>query len=129
LEACDPGILSGEYGAGGRERAGIVTIYPVKQPLSAQTTHLDEQDCCYSVDRPIMRASHVRDWGSNPHSSIPFFLHYYHSDLADLQLYPLLFKNSWRNPADGKKMSLKVQTQKNPALFSQLWSKLRAIIK
>ncbi len=25
--------------------------------------------CCYSVDRPIMRAFHARDWGSNPHSS------------------------------------------------------------
>ena len=25
---------------------------------------------CYSVVRPIMRASHARDWGSNPHSSI-----------------------------------------------------------
>src|SRR5208283_5415328 len=25
---------------------------------------------CYSVDRPIMRAFHARDWGSNPHSSI-----------------------------------------------------------
>ena len=24
---------------------------------------------CYSVDRPIMRAFHARDWGSNPHSS------------------------------------------------------------
>jgi hypothetical protein len=76
-----------------------------------------------------MRASHARDWGSNPHSSILFFLHYYHSDLADLQMYHLLFKNSWRNPADGQNNRQKVQTQKNPALFSQLWSKLGAIIK
>jgi hypothetical protein len=44
-------------------------------------------------------------------------------------MYPLLFKNSWRNPADGPNNRQKVQTQKNPALFSQLWSKLRAIIK
>jgi len=51
------------------------------------------------------------------------------SDLAKLRMYAHLINNSWRNPADGKKMSLKVQTQKNPALFSQFWSKLRAIIK
>ena len=45
---------------------------PYKQHLSAQTAHLNEQDCCYSVDRPIMRDSHSFDWGSNPHSSILF---------------------------------------------------------
>jgi hypothetical protein len=28
---------------------------------------------CYSVDRPIMRAFHARDWGSNPHSSTFIF--------------------------------------------------------
>jgi hypothetical protein len=44
-------------------------------------------------------------------------------------MYPLLFKNSWRNPANGPNNRQKVQTQKNPALFSQLWSKLGAIIK
>jgi hypothetical protein len=51
------------------------------------------------------------------------------SDLADLRIYAHLINNSWRNPADGKNNRQKVQTQKNPALFSQLWSKLGAIIK
>jgi hypothetical protein len=51
------------------------------------------------------------------------------SDLADFRMYAHLVNNSWRNPADDKKKSLKIQTQKNPALFLQLWSKLRAIIK
>jgi hypothetical protein len=35
-----------------------------------KTAHVIEQLRCYSVVRPIMRASHARDWGSNPHSSI-----------------------------------------------------------
>jgi hypothetical protein len=51
------------------------------------------------------------------------------SDLADLRMYANPAINSWRNPVYGKKTGLKVQNQKNPALFSQLWSKLRAIIK
>ena len=37
---------------------------------------------CYSVDRPIMRAFHARDWGSNPHSSTPFSLWNPHYKLA-----------------------------------------------
>lgn len=42
------------------------------QPLSNSIAHVIGQLRCYSVDRPIMRASHARDRGSNPLSSIPF---------------------------------------------------------
>ena len=33
------------------------------------TPETEKQLRCYSVVRPIMRASHARDWGSTPHSS------------------------------------------------------------
>ena len=44
------------------------------QPLSNSIAHGSRQLRCYSVDRPIMRASHARDWGSNPHSSTPILI-------------------------------------------------------
>ena len=53
--------------------------------LSKNITHLSEQLRCYSVVRPIMRASHARDWGSNPDSSIPLF-----NNLANHQRYYLI---------------------------------------
>ena len=48
--------------------------YLVSTRLSKNIADVIKQLRCYSVVRPIMRASHARDWGSNPHSSIQSFL-------------------------------------------------------
>src|SRR5512137_67363 len=44
-------------------------VFFLSTRLSKNMAHVSEQLRCYSVVRPIMRASHARDWGSNPHSS------------------------------------------------------------
>ena len=58
------------------ESSGETNPPPVKtyiQEDSTKETQIESKNanasCCYSVVRPIMRASHARDWGSNPHNS------------------------------------------------------------